>query len=963
MSVSHANKTESTQEPQGVKTVGEAAPQFADNRASRTAQLTMQQLMHTCSRSTAQRATANALNASPVQQQKIIQRAAPEEDLQQEAIPQTAQFADMEEEGPLQGKFETAQRAEDEEPLQGKFDTVQRAEDEELLQGKFETAQRAEDEELLQGKFEPAQRAEKPNNTGLPDNLKSGIENLSGMSMDHVKVHYNSEKPAPLQAHAYAQGSEIHVAPGQEKHLPHEAWHVVQQAQGRVKPTLQLKGAVAINDDRDLEAEADQMGAKALQLHTALPLNQSNTADAKQLSPSISAAVITQLEEIDVEATGVTHLVRLNESGSLYQEDYIDNEVAETQRGDVINIETHDVLYSRRGPNQELDPTRDEEGESKHKWINALEFNKRELPKESYIRDGTFVEKPKDSSLLLSPQEQKQAEERGSLLLSYDIPTSGPVYLIDAAHRGDMYQLRAALAVKNYPVIVYNVDGENDLTNYLSNAPDVEIYKLPYNPAAPTEEDFVKGRVYRSLDVKSESDATKIIVDDPEKAENIKNSMATIPEECVEAIDEAVDTVFEGVSDNAALLMYRDSGQTNLVYPELDSGEALPTLGKMMKERGFMPVFCGAPESESTFRNIGAYWLALDGIPQLAGDKVPKNNPKKFKRDIEAEFMRIAHAKNKFRIVVGFRSGALDLFTMLGIPTISIGLKNLVGEDRHSKYVGNPDWKRTNIQYDIPRSDVTKLTKGRGDSKLYMSPYWKMRSTDKAESSEKQKFPSAANAPGNFHPADLDTIGKGLDIGIAKLSAQKGKVHNAVVTRSESALDDMPRGLTEFTLNVEDEDRKQEKIREFWERWAQMTIKTLRIRLEYKKDLEKEKSTDDIPGLLKERELAEQNKLNLYLLHRREIQKSKIESSDKVRDPIVKKEPPPKKEKQLSSNAQKVLQKLKEALPNRISLPDSKNDSAVQEKFGLSSKEFFEAYKELAKRKKVGCNQDGPFLL
>ena len=31
----------------------------------------------------------------------------------------------------------------------------------------------------------------KENNTGLPDNLKSGIENLSGISMDDVKVHRN----------------------------------------------------------------------------------------------------------------------------------------------------------------------------------------------------------------------------------------------------------------------------------------------------------------------------------------------------------------------------------------------------------------------------------------------------------------------------------------------------------------------------------------------------------------------------------------------------------------------------------------------------------------------------------------------------------------------------------------------------------------------------------------------------
>lgn len=104
----------------------------------------------------------------------------------------------------------------------------------------------------------------KANNTGLPDNLKSGIENLSGHSMDDVKVHYNSSAPAQLNAHAYAQGNQIHVAPGQEKHVPHEAWHVVQQKEGRVRPTMQMKGKVNVNDDSGLEREADVMGAKAL---------------------------------------------------------------------------------------------------------------------------------------------------------------------------------------------------------------------------------------------------------------------------------------------------------------------------------------------------------------------------------------------------------------------------------------------------------------------------------------------------------------------------------------------------------------------------------------------------------------------------------------------------------------------------------------------------------------------------
>ena len=108
----------------------------------------------------------------------------------------------------------------------------------------------------------------KRNNTGLPDPLKTGIETLSGYSMDDVKVHYNSGKPAQLQALAYAQGTDIHLAPGQEKHLPHEAWHVVQQKQGRVKPTMQLKGKVNVNDDAGLEKEASIMGGRAKQMNS-----------------------------------------------------------------------------------------------------------------------------------------------------------------------------------------------------------------------------------------------------------------------------------------------------------------------------------------------------------------------------------------------------------------------------------------------------------------------------------------------------------------------------------------------------------------------------------------------------------------------------------------------------------------------------------------------------------------------
>lgn len=137
----------------------------------------------------------------------------------------------------------------------------------------------------------------KENNTGLPNNLKAGVENLSGFAMDDVKVHYNSNKPAQLNAHAYAQGSDIHIAAGQEKHLPHEAWHVVQQKQGRVKPTMQMKGNININDDTGLEKEADVMGAKALQMKTKKNIHSEGIQNKSSMNQTSQLKTITHGKE------------------------------------------------------------------------------------------------------------------------------------------------------------------------------------------------------------------------------------------------------------------------------------------------------------------------------------------------------------------------------------------------------------------------------------------------------------------------------------------------------------------------------------------------------------------------------------------------------------------------------------------------------------------------------------------
>ncbi len=197
----------------------------------------------------------------------LIQRQGEEEELQMKAAPGLIQRQGEEEELQMKAAPGLIQRQGEEEELQMKAapGLIQRqGEEEEDLQMKAGPGliqlQGMEEEEPLQGKFGPAQKKE--NKTGMPDDLKTGVENLSGMSMDDVKVHYNSAKPAALHALAYTQGTDIHMGPGQEQHLPHEAWHVAQQKQGRVKPTMRMAGA-QINDDASLEKDADVMGNKA----------------------------------------------------------------------------------------------------------------------------------------------------------------------------------------------------------------------------------------------------------------------------------------------------------------------------------------------------------------------------------------------------------------------------------------------------------------------------------------------------------------------------------------------------------------------------------------------------------------------------------------------------------------------------------------------------------------------------
>lgn len=138
-------------------------------------------------------------------------------------------------------------------------DNSQEAQEAKRLQ---EMADNSQESLALQQWQNNVQPPPEENTTGLPDDLKNNLESMFGMSLDQVKVHYNSPKPAKLEAHAYAEFPNIYIAPGQEKYLPEEAVHMIQQMQGRVKASKKVNGT-AINDNPSLEKEAIKEGQKA----------------------------------------------------------------------------------------------------------------------------------------------------------------------------------------------------------------------------------------------------------------------------------------------------------------------------------------------------------------------------------------------------------------------------------------------------------------------------------------------------------------------------------------------------------------------------------------------------------------------------------------------------------------------------------------------------------------------------
>ncbi|MGA7932704.1 MAG: GNAT family N-acetyltransferase, partial [Kovacikia sp.] len=147
----------------------------------------------------------------------------------------------------------------------------------------------------------------------IPAPLRTQMESAFNASFANVKIHEGNHVGS-VGAIAYTQGNHVHFAPGQfnpdtrsgQALLGHELAHVVQQRQGRVKPTTQVNG-LPVNDQSSLEQEADNLGQKAAQMKTPAPLQKQENADpSPQVQITSPKASVDGFQEITAVNQG-TH--------------------------------------------------------------------------------------------------------------------------------------------------------------------------------------------------------------------------------------------------------------------------------------------------------------------------------------------------------------------------------------------------------------------------------------------------------------------------------------------------------------------------------------------------------------------------------------------------------------------------------------------------------------------------------
>ncbi len=133
---------------------------------------------------------------------------------------------------------------------------------------------------------------------GMPNKVKSKMEGSFKADFSNVDIHKDSAKAKEIGAYAFTQGNNVHFAPGQyqpesqkgQELLGHELSHVVQQRQGKVKPTTENNG-LPVNDNKGLEKEADIQGKSAAD---GKPVNATNPTSKKEVTNTVQGKFVLQ---------------------------------------------------------------------------------------------------------------------------------------------------------------------------------------------------------------------------------------------------------------------------------------------------------------------------------------------------------------------------------------------------------------------------------------------------------------------------------------------------------------------------------------------------------------------------------------------------------------------------------------------------------------------------------------------
>jgi hypothetical protein len=330
-------------------------------------------------------------------------------------------------------------------------------------------------------------------------------------------------------------------------------------------------------------------------------------------------------------------------------------------------------------------------------------------------------------------------------------------YMMSARHRGDMYQMRASMALLPRGIILYESDPAEkgsvtrDVEEYLMMS--AQVLKLPILIVTWPRQAFETGAGLDTLNYLgctlngkqlvedkpistpctfiTEGDATEQLflrVISPQKMKGVIDHMAlpgntTAMEFLGKSFSELAPQIFPKLKGGTkhVLILHRDTGAGGGAYPELDSGDAIDDFAHLVdkvstEETPLSPLLVGnKPTKDDKFPSIGQYWLRLKDL--VDHTKLPK-------REIEAYFMKWAFANNYFHMVLGFRSGMLDFYTLIGVPTVSVGLRFLAGEGRHLR-LAQEIFKRVNVAYDQPRHNTTAWVKSRRPGELLLqSPFW-----------------------------------------------------------------------------------------------------------------------------------------------------------------------------------------------------------------------------------------------